>query len=176
MSELLKAGIWCYHNTKMSQSGLWRLEHNGGRQNAGMLTEGMTVLGWVRGSGYIQYQQVVRENEWRPHVMHAVSLYGNASGAVHEDALTSAWKHDPRVCYNRGFIVGSYTLPTYYFALQQSWKGVRESGVWVERLQRPAARKQTSRKEGVGEGVKSSTATFIVFKGLQRAAGTEQMS
>lgn len=42
------------------------------------------------------------------------------SGAVHEDALTSAWKHGPRVCYKRGFIVGSYTLPTYYFALQQS--------------------------------------------------------
>lgn len=130
---------------------------------------------WDEWEAATTYQQVVRENGWRPHVMHAISLYGNASGAVHEDALTSAWKHDPRVCYNRGFIVGSYTLPTYYFALQQSWKGVRETGVWVERLQRPAARKQTSRKEGVG-GVKSSTATFIVFKGLQRAAGSEQMS
>lgn len=30
MSELLKAGIWCYHNTHRSQSGLWQLEHDGG--------------------------------------------------------------------------------------------------------------------------------------------------
>lgn len=66
--------------------------------------------------------------------------------AVYEDALTSAWKHDRLICYNwGGFIVGSYTLPTYYFALRQSWKrSRRDSEVWIEGLKKS----ETSRKEG----------------------------
>lgn len=54
--------------------------------------------------------------------MHTARHHGKALRMQSvRDALTSAWKQNRLICYKwEGFIEGSYTLPTYYFALQQS--------------------------------------------------------
>lgn len=75
MSELLKAGTWSYHNTNMSW--LWQLEHNGGGQNAGMLTEGNDRVGMSERQQLYSNRLLERMSEDHT-VMHAVSLYGNA--------------------------------------------------------------------------------------------------
>lgn len=77
VSELLKAGIWCYQNTHRSQSGLWQLEHNGG---VGMLEclrrEWLWRDEWKAAAVYIN-RLLERMSEDHT-VMHVVSLYGNA--------------------------------------------------------------------------------------------------
>lgn len=89
---------------------------------------------WVRGrlGGGRQVNVNTRELEWVS-TTQPCTLLAIMEMQFSEDALTSALKHDRLICYKwggGGFIVGSYTLPTYYFALRQSWKGAkRQRGV-----------------------------------------------
>lgn len=169
-----EAGIWCYHNTEMLQSGLWRFEHNGGGQNAGMFTEGMTVLGWVRGSSYTYINRLLERMSEDHTVMHAVSLYGNAKWCSPWGCPYFSLEAWPTCLLQPGL----YRRLLYFANLLLCSAAIlkrskRKRGVGREVTETSC--KETDEQEG-GWGSNQSTATFSVFKRLQRAVASEQMS
>ena len=124
----------------MSGRPQWR-DH----QRAGVAAVVMVMVGWVKrqtngwgvggeegeAASTCEHSELVWVSTTQPCTL-PDSMEMQCGCNLWGDALTSAWKQSRLICYKRGggFIEGSYTLPTYYFALQQSWKrSKRQRGV-----------------------------------------------
>lgn len=86
--------------------------------------------------------------------MHAARHYGNAQWmqSVRMPLLQAGSRTDSFVTNGGGFIEGFYTLPIYYFALQQSCKTQRG----VDRRVKEKKRELHETKTSLEEGKKSS--------------------